>query len=129
MEDEIVASIPTYRRIKQRDLVGRLVKIVDATVNHHDDYGEYVVAYYEEGASLSSFVVAGKQPINQIKQLLVRDLFPVTVRMKMIVNPYDSTRQMWRMAVVEHHNSKTKGIFNGNAEDHRSVRQVPGTNE
>lgn len=115
MEDEIVASIPTYRRIKQRDLIGRLVKLVDATVNHHDDYGEYVVAYYEEGPSLSSFVVAGKQPINRVKQLLVRDLFPVTVRMKMITNPYDTTRQMWRMAVIEHHNNKTKELFsNGN---------------
>lgn len=116
MEDEPVATVPNYRRIKQRDLINRLVKIVDATINQHDEYGEYTVAYYEEGPSLSSFVVAGKQPINRIKQLLVRDLFPVTVRFKMIPNPYDTTRSMWRMSVVEHHNTKELFESNGTKE-------------
>lgn len=107
-ENEPIAAILPHRRVKQRDLLDRLIKIVDATVNQHDDYGEYTVAYYIEGETLSSFVVAGKQPMNRIKQLLRRNLFPVTVRMRMIENPYDTTRKMWRMSVLEHHNIQTQ---------------------
>lgn len=107
MEDEPIVVITPHRRVKQRDLMNRLVKIVDATINQHDEYGEYIVAYYVEGESLSSFVVAGKQPMNRVKQLLRRNLFPVTARFRMIENPYDNTRKMWRMSVIEHHNEGT----------------------